>query len=180
MVIYSCFLCRIASSERAQRTKMNGVVKRIGWQRDCTDSWCLPFNSNCHSLCVRLLLLLFLALCVHVAAAASNNDTTTTSFIPAKAAGSNGTSHHCSSSSNSSHRVTHSLLSNPHMATLVEAPEDVVASLERKVVDAATSLPEKYRVLFSLRNVAGTAATKALITGRCQAQVLCILTALHT
>jgi hypothetical protein len=51
------------------------------------------------------------------------------------------------------------------MATLVEAPEDVVASLERKVVDCTASLPEKYRVLFSLRNVAGTAATKALITG---------------
>jgi hypothetical protein len=51
------------------------------------------------------------------------------------------------------------------MATLVQAPEDVVAALERKVVDTSTSLPEKYRVLFSLRNVAGTAATKALITG---------------
>lgn len=51
------------------------------------------------------------------------------------------------------------------MATLVEAPEDVVASLERKVVDSTASLPEKYRVLFSLRNVAGAAATKALITG---------------
>lgn len=51
------------------------------------------------------------------------------------------------------------------MATLVQAPEDVVASLERKVLDTSTSLPEKYRVLFSLRNVAGTAATKALITG---------------
>jgi hypothetical protein len=51
------------------------------------------------------------------------------------------------------------------MATLVEAPEDVVSSLERKVIDSTSSLPEKYRVLFSLRNVAGTAATKALITG---------------
>lgn len=67
------------------------------------------------------------------------------------------------------------------MATLVEAPEDVVASLERKVVDAATSLPEKYRVLFSLRNVAGTAATQALITGGCgTGAVHTGVTALHT
>jgi hypothetical protein len=55
------------------------------------------------------------------------------------------------------------------MATLVQAPEDVVVALERKVVDTSTLLPEKYRVLFSLRNVAGTAATKALITGGCVA-----------
>jgi len=59
------------------------------------------------------------------------------------------------------------------MATLVEAPADVVAALERKIVDTSTSLPEKYRALFSLRNVAGSAATQALTTGgltRCDVQ----------
>lgn len=51
------------------------------------------------------------------------------------------------------------------MATLVEAPEDVVLGLERKIRAEETSLPEKYRCLFSLRNVAGTSATKSLLQG---------------
>lgn len=50
----------------------------------------------------------------------------------------------------------------------------MVAALEKKVVDAGTSLPEKYRVLFSLRNVAGAAATKALITGSRTAGTVCL------
>jgi hypothetical protein len=51
------------------------------------------------------------------------------------------------------------------MATLVEAPEEVVQGLARQVAAEGASLPEKYRVLFSLRNVAGLAATQALIAG---------------
>lgn len=60
------------------------------------------------------------------------------------------------------------------MATLVEAPDDVLVALERKVLDTSTSLSEKYRVLFSLRNVAGTAATKALIAGGYDACATCL------
>lgn len=51
------------------------------------------------------------------------------------------------------------------MATLVQVPEDVVVALERKIQAEDTPLPEKYRALFSLRNVAGSTATKALTTG---------------
>jgi hypothetical protein len=51
------------------------------------------------------------------------------------------------------------------MATLVEAAPGVVQTLEGKLKDPATQLPEKYRVLFSLRNVAGSDAHAALVTG---------------
>ena len=50
-------------------------------------------------------------------------------------------------------------------AELVEADPAVVADLTRKLVDPATTLPEKYRVLFSLRNVKGQAAQDALVQG---------------
>jgi hypothetical protein len=51
------------------------------------------------------------------------------------------------------------------MATLVQAPEEVVQRLQQKLQADDTSLPDKYRALFSLRNVAGTEATQALTTG---------------
>ncbi|KAG2432974.1 hypothetical protein HXX76_008702 [Chlamydomonas incerta] len=45
---------------------------------------------------------------------------------------------------------------------LVEVADEVVADLKKKLVDPNSSLPEKYRVLFSLRNVKGAAAHDAL------------------
>jgi deoxyhypusine monooxygenase len=59
------------------------------------------------------------------------------------------------------------------MATLVQAPDEVVAALHAKLLTAG-SLPEKYRVLFSLRNVAGPAATRALIAGACCCVCVCV------
>lgn len=49
--------------------------------------------------------------------------------------------------------------------TLVDAPDHVVQALERKLTDPGTSLAAKYRVLFSLRNIRGEAAHRALMTG---------------
>ena len=40
--------------------------------------------------------------------------------------------------------------------------EDVVGHLRAKLLNPSTPLPQKYRVLFSLRNIAGTAAGRAL------------------
>lgn len=48
---------------------------------------------------------------------------------------------------------------------LVEVDPAVVADLRAKLVDPATALPEKYRVLFSLRNVKGHEAHEALTQG---------------
>lgn len=48
---------------------------------------------------------------------------------------------------------------------LVEVADEVVADLKKKLVDPNSSLPEKYRVLFSLRNVKGAAAHDALELG---------------
>ncbi|GLC34047.1 hypothetical protein PLESTB_000831600 [Pleodorina starrii] len=45
---------------------------------------------------------------------------------------------------------------------LVEADDSVVLELKNKLVDPKTNLPEKYRVLFSLRSVKGAAAHDAL------------------
>ncbi|GFR42487.1 hypothetical protein Agub_g3282 [Astrephomene gubernaculifera] len=45
---------------------------------------------------------------------------------------------------------------------LVEVDESVVLDLKQKLLDPKTTLPEKYRVLFSLRNVKGAAAHDAL------------------
>lgn len=49
--------------------------------------------------------------------------------------------------------------------TLVDAPDHVVRALERKLTDPTSSLAAKYRVLFSLRNIRGEAAHRALMTG---------------
>lgn len=49
------------------------------------------------------------------------------------------------------------------MATLVEASKETVAELRQKLTSPTTSLTEKYRVLFSLRNVKGREAHEALL-----------------
>ncbi|EFJ53045.1 deoxyhypusine hydroxylase [Volvox carteri f. nagariensis] len=45
---------------------------------------------------------------------------------------------------------------------LVEVDESVILDLKQKLLDPNTTLPEKYRILFSLRNVKGAAAHDAL------------------
>lgn len=50
------------------------------------------------------------------------------------------------------------------------ASEAVVVELKGKLTDAGTSLPHKYRVLFSLRNIKGEAAREALAAGACLAE----------
>lgn len=58
---------------------------------------------------------------------------------------------------------------------LVEADAETVESLRQKLLDPNTSLPEKYRVMFSLRNVAGHAAHEALLTGApCMPCMVCL------
>ncbi|KAI8464757.1 MAG: deoxyhypusine hydroxylase [Monoraphidium minutum] len=49
-----------------------------------------------------------------------------------------------------------------NLAKLVTVSSEAVQSLEAKLVAPETSLPEKYRVLFSLRNVEGAEAHEAL------------------
>jgi deoxyhypusine monooxygenase len=58
------------------------------------------------------------------------------------------------------------------MGTLVQAAEHVVQALDSKLQAHSTSLPEKYRTLFSLRNLAGKSATDALINGAEELAVL--------
>jgi hypothetical protein len=48
---------------------------------------------------------------------------------------------------------------------LVSASADTVARFERKLTDQGTSLAEKYRILFSLRNISGDQAHAAMLTG---------------
>lgn len=50
---------------------------------------------------------------------------------------------------------------------LLSAEPETVSRLRAKLLDPNTSLPEKYRVLFSLRNLAGKEAHEALLTGGC-------------
>jgi len=52
-----------------------------------------------------------------------------------------------------------------NLAKLVEVSPEAVASLEAKLRSPETSLPEKYRVLFSLRNIQGPEAHEALSLG---------------
>lgn len=47
---------------------------------------------------------------------------------------------------------------------LVSASADTVARFERKLADQGTSLAEKYRILFSLRNISGDQAHAAMLT----------------
>ena len=46
-----------------------------------------------------------------------------------------------------------------------EADLAVVDALRRKLLCASTSLSQKYRVLFSLRNISGAAAHEAMMDG---------------
>jgi hypothetical protein len=52
-----------------------------------------------------------------------------------------------------------------NLAKLVEVAPEAVQSLEAKLRARETSLPEKYRVLFSLRNIDGKGAHDALALG---------------
>lgn len=44
-----------------------------------------------------------------------------------------------------------------------ELPAELVQELGKKLVDPTINLPERYRVLFSLRNAAGEEATRLLV-----------------
>jgi hypothetical protein len=57
------------------------------------------------------------------------------------------------------------IAANMAMAILRDADEAVIAALKSKLQNCSTSLPEKYRILFSLRNLKGPAAHDALQTG---------------
>lgn len=46
-----------------------------------------------------------------------------------------------------------------------EVDTEVTLNLHRKLTDPTTSLPHKYRVLFSLRNISGSDAHKAMLEG---------------
>lgn len=50
-----------------------------------------------------------------------------------------------------------------------ETPE--VAELHRKIVSSETSLPQKHRVLFALRNIKGRAAHDAVASGELSRKV---------
>ena len=54
------------------------------------------------------------------------------------------------------------------MSQLIEVPnlEGVVEELRLKLTQPGISLPEKYRVLFSLRNLKGSSAHQALVQGK--------------
>ena len=54
------------------------------------------------------------------------------------------------------------------MAALVERDSTVVQALQAKLVAPSTSLPQKYRVLFSLRGIAGEEAHAAMLQGECR------------
>jgi deoxyhypusine monooxygenase len=49
---------------------------------------------------------------------------------------------------------------------MVEAEPATIASLKSKLVDPSTPLPDRYRAMFSLRNVAGQEAHEALVAGK--------------
>jgi deoxyhypusine monooxygenase len=59
-----------------------------------------------------------------------------------------------------------------NLAKLVKVSPEAVASLEAKLLSPDTPLPEKYRVLFSLRNIEGSEAHNALTIGNLIVQVL--------
>jgi hypothetical protein len=52
------------------------------------------------------------------------------------------------------------------MAQLVQAEPEVVQGLRQKLLSEDIDLPSKYRVMYSLRNVAGEDANTALLEGR--------------
>ena len=64
---------------------------------------------------------------------------------------------------------THAKLWSSDIFTIMTAgrlvDDTVVEALRLKLLSPKTSLPQKYRVLFSLRNIAGEAARQALAEG---------------
>jgi hypothetical protein len=52
-----------------------------------------------------------------------------------------------------------------HMGGMREADPVVVTKLRNKLVDSSTTLSQKYRILFSLRNLAGSDAHEAMLLG---------------
>lgn len=64
------------------------------------------------------------------------------------------------------------------MVSAKMADANVVASLRRKLVHPETSLSQKYRVLFSLRNIPGAAAEQAIVEGHTHS--CCSLSALYS
>jgi len=52
-----------------------------------------------------------------------------------------------------------------HMGGMREADPAAVAKLRNKLVDSSTTLSQKYRILFSLRNLAGSNAHEAMLLG---------------
>jgi len=60
------------------------------------------------------------------------------------------------------------------MVSAKTADDTVVAALRHKLVQPDTSLSQKYRVLFSLRNIPGSAAEEAIVEGtRCNVESSC-------
>ncbi len=55
-----------------------------------------------------------------------------------------------------------------HMGGMREADPEVVAKLRTKLADSSTTLSQKYRILFSLRNLAGSDAHEAMLLGNYQ------------
>lgn len=53
-----------------------------------------------------------------------------------------------------------------------EVEPHVVEALQRKLKDPKTSLAQRYRVLFSLRNIQGSKAHAAMLEGECFANKL--------
>ena len=53
-----------------------------------------------------------------------------------------------------------------HMGGMREADPAVVAKLREKIVNPETTLSQKYRILFSLRNLAGAEAHEAMLLGK--------------
>ena len=51
------------------------------------------------------------------------------------------------------------------MGRMREADPEVVAKLRTKLADSSTTLSQKYRILFSLRNLAGSDAHDAMLLG---------------
>ncbi len=61
------------------------------------------------------------------------------------------------------------------MVSAKVSDDTVVAGLRRKLVHPHTSLSQKYRVLFSLRNMPGSAAEAAIVEGKraTSSQIVC-------
>jgi hypothetical protein len=60
-----------------------------------------------------------------------------------------------------------------HMGGMRETDPEVVAKLRTKLADSSTTLSQKYRILFSLRNLAGSEAHEAMLLGKyCEQHIM--------